>query len=111
MASTIQFSVDDLRTPEGIERVLRLFAIAIYQAAASGNSALDPAVIGKLVDQISPKVRNDLQAPGRYPLNLQGLLTGGAPTHTIVVGKTGGVANGSITWNSQGIVIAYTDPT
>ena len=111
MAATIQFTVDDLRTPEGIERVLRLFALAIYQAAASGGGPPDPALVSKLADQISPRVRNDLQAPGRYPLNLQGLLTGGAPTHTIVVGKTGGVANGSITWNSQGIVIAYVDPT
>lgn len=44
--------------------------------------------------------------------NLGAAAAGAAGVHTITLAKlTGGGANGSITWNADGVVTAYTDPT
>lgn len=66
----VQFSTDDLRTPESLERVLRQFEAAI----APSTPAIRIPTIGELVGKLAPLLRDQLQAPGGFPLNLQSLL-------------------------------------
>jgi hypothetical protein len=66
----VQFSMDDLRSPESLERVLRQFQTALgsQPAAPQGPSAAEIAA------KLAPLVRDELQATGSAPLNLQSLL-------------------------------------
>jgi hypothetical protein len=78
MASNILFTVEDLRTPEGTELVLQQFRLAIDRIP--GASAPPPQKKFTLSD-LSPQdiadlaklIRDQLQAPGAAPLNLQDL--------------------------------------
>ena len=67
----VQFSVDDLRTPESLERVLRQFQ---EEFIAASEPPLD---LNKLI----PAIRDQLQAPGRFPINTTVLL--GAPSSVV----------------------------
>src|SRR5262245_13928020 len=69
----IQFSQVDLRTPEGTERVLRLFASAIY-----GRVPIDPRKnpidLTALGNALAPVMQKQLGAGGVAPLDLTDLL-------------------------------------
>lgn len=71
----MQFSTDDLRTPESLERILRQFQHAIQ----SNRPVAAPAMpsISSLVNQLAPLLRDQLQSTGDFPLNLQSLLPSG----------------------------------
>lgn len=69
----MQFSIEDLRTPEDLERVLRQFQTAIQTFPAAPAAAKVPS-IAALVGELAPLIRSQLQAPGGTPLNLQSLL-------------------------------------
>ena len=189
----VQFSTDDLKTPDSLERVLRQFVTYIQQASKPAPITLP--TLNQLTTLLAPLIRNELQAGGNSPLNLQSLIgavtaivtltphaivlgdtstngiksgplgtstqvlhgnatgdptystinlaggevtgilgignggtgggtataartalsaaTAGTPgVHTITLAKlTGGGANGSITWNADGVITAFVDPT
>jgi len=73
----VQFSTDDLRTPESLERVLRQFQAAIVPAKVP--EAKIPSIVD-IATQVAPLLSSLLQAPGLSPLNLTALLptSGGA---------------------------------
>lgn len=66
----VQFSIDDLRTPESLERVLRQFEAALITPTPSVRIP----TLGDLVAKLAPLLRDQLQAPGQTPLNLTALL-------------------------------------
>lgn len=66
----VQFSTDDLRTPESLERVLRQFQSALDSTRANSK----PMTLADLAAQLAPLIRDELQATGKTPLNLQSLL-------------------------------------
>lgn len=72
----VQFSTDDLRTPESLERVLRQFQSAL----TIPTPAPKLPTLAQLVSQLAPLIRDQLQAPGGFPLNLQSLLPAFTPT-------------------------------
>ena|SRR5215510_10540255 len=67
----VQFSIDDLRTPEGLERVLRQF-----ENELKDNQKAQPQLpsIPELLAKLLPVIREQLQAPGTFPLNIQSLI-------------------------------------
>ena len=68
----IQFSVADLHTPEGIERVFLQVNAALEKKAAPGKF---PEVdLNKLATLLAPQIRDQLQVGGTFPINLQSLL-------------------------------------
>lgn len=67
----VRFSIDDLRTPESLERVLRQFQSALGISTTATSTAPD---LNKLIAQLAPMIRSELQAGGDAPLNLQSLL-------------------------------------
>ena len=67
----VQFSMEDCRTPESLELILRQFESAFNANLATRK----PPSLSELVNQLAPLVRQELQAPGRAPLNLQSLIT------------------------------------
>ncbi|HZM78503.1 MAG TPA: hypothetical protein VFC19_22480 [Candidatus Limnocylindrales bacterium] len=73
----ITFGVEDLRTPERLEWVLRQFQAALTPKPAPGPIAPN---LTALAAEIAPLLRRDFEAGGRVPLNLTGLLPGDAPT-------------------------------
>lgn len=73
MAPPIQFSTDDLKTPDSLERVLRQFQVALSQIAAPSPAAAAPSLTA-LAAQLAPLLNKQLSAGGIAPLNLQSLL-------------------------------------
>lgn len=69
----ISFAVDDLRTPESTERVLRQFERAI-QSAAQVKPAVTTENITQITNRVATTIQQQLQATGSNPLNLQSLL-------------------------------------
>ncbi len=69
----ITFSREDIQSPERLELVLRQIAAALH-TLTTALPALGPADLKKLASEIAPDVRDQLQATGRAPLNLQSLL-------------------------------------
>ncbi len=73
----ILFSTEDLKSPDRLERVLRQFQSAMQELASTGiaapskSAALSPA---NDIVSLSKAVRDQLQATGAAPLNLQSLL-------------------------------------
>lgn len=77
----LQFSMDDLSDIRGLERVFRQVGAALTTQAAV--IATLPST-DRLVSQLLPIIRQQLQATGSTPLNLQSLPgTGSATTPTI----------------------------
>lgn len=70
--SQVTFTLEDVRTPERLERVLRQF-----QRALESPVAAPPAPAPLDLNRISLAVRDQLQATGIAPLNLQSLLPSG----------------------------------
>lgn len=68
----VQFSTDDLRTPESLERVLRQFQTALGTPAKSPDVKIPSAV--QIATEVAPLIQSLLQAPGSSPLNLTALL-------------------------------------
>lgn len=66
---SIYFSVEDLRTPEGIERVFQQVKVALQKPIVPKGPDLN-----SLVKALAPQLRDQLQAGGVAPLNLQSLL-------------------------------------
>lgn len=68
----VQYSIDDLRTPESLERVLRQFQRVLEIDVPS----LIPRfpTLQQLALDLAPFMRNQLEATGTAPLNLQSLL-------------------------------------
>lgn len=78
----IQFSTDDLRTPQSLELVLRQFQSALQtQVTAPKLPSLSD-----LARQLAPLIRDQLQAPGAFPLNLQSLLPSAGGTAVDIEG-------------------------
>lgn len=71
MPVRVQYSIEDLRKPEGIERVLRQFELAFTPAPIATPVPLN---ISDLVSRLAPVLRDQFQATGDAPLNLQSLL-------------------------------------
>lgn len=69
---SVQFSVEDLKTPERLERVLRQFQSAIDSTSKSSSPALPS--LSALALQLAPLIRDQLQSNGIAPINLQSLL-------------------------------------
>ena len=76
----ITFNIEDLKTPDRLERVLRQFSNAIDYA--SKIPALPDT--SKLAELLATPIRDQLQATGIAPLNLQSLLPS-IGTGTIIV--------------------------
>lgn len=74
----MQFSTDDLRTPESLERVLRQFEARINTPVQI--PATPPLDLTRIAGAVAPLIQSALQAPGAAPLNLTALLpsSGGA---------------------------------
>lgn len=70
----LQFTVEDLKTPEGTERVLRQFQDSILRMPTGFPAQQKVPSVGELVGELAPLIRSQLQAPGGTPLNLQSLL-------------------------------------
>lgn len=70
----IQFSTDDLRTPESLELVLRQFVAALTPVRATTTTPASVLDTNALISKLAPLLRDQLQAPGAFPLNLQSLL-------------------------------------
>lgn len=68
----VQFSTDDLRTPESIERVLRQFQNALNTPVQI--PAQPPLNLDQIAGAVAPLIQSALQAPGAAPLNLTALL-------------------------------------
>lgn len=71
--NNVLFSVEDLKTPEALERVLRQLQAAMSATAPASPPPSFPS-ISTLVGQLAPLLRDQLQATGGSPLNLQSLL-------------------------------------
>lgn len=69
------YSINDLKTPEGIERVLRQFSAAIGAIPTAPQSP----DLNALALKLAPIIRDELQAGGASPLNLQSLPGSGVP--------------------------------
>src|SRR3990167_9189177 len=67
----VTFTLDDIRDPNRLEKVLRQF-----QSALSSSTPVTPKPpnINELASRIAPLIRSQLQAPGGTPLNLKSLL-------------------------------------
>jgi hypothetical protein len=79
MPKAIQFSVEDLKTPVDLERVLRQFQAAITVAGTTGPAATAaPMSLAAEAAALAPLISQQLQLGGSAPLNLTGLLSGGS---------------------------------
>jgi hypothetical protein len=79
MARAIQFSVEDLKTPVDLERVLRQFQAAITVAGTTGPAATAaPMSLAAQAAALAPLISQQLQLGGSAPLNLAGLISGGS---------------------------------
>lgn len=74
MNKRIQFTAADFRTPESTERTMRQFEAAIGQQFAAVPVMPSTAA---LAAELAPAIRDQLQASGSAPLNLQSLLLPG----------------------------------
>lgn len=72
----VTFTVEDLRTPERLERVLQQFNRALYAPlnAVPVSTSAAPVDLNNLVKRLAPILSAQLQAPGIAPINLQSLL-------------------------------------
>jgi hypothetical protein len=111
----LQFSKDDVKDPELLELILRQIqdAIGSSQVTPSGFT-FNQTQLNSLAKQLAPLIRTELQVSGSSPLNLQSLLPfsnfSGSTTLTLFK-ITGGGANGSLTFNSSGIITSAVAPT
>lgn len=83
----VQFSIEDVRTPEKLERLLRQFQTVLQEVSGKNTGQADA---NKLADQLAPMIRDRLQATGSTPLNLQSLLPLG---NSAVLGPSSAVNN------------------
>lgn len=68
--SHLQFTLEDFRTPERLERLFR----RLNQTLAEPPAAPAAPNLNALAGSLAPLIRSQLQAPGIAPLNLQSLL-------------------------------------
>jgi hypothetical protein len=78
----INFSQQDLATPDKLERVLRQFDLTIQQNhQAAMVAANQPTTLSQAeLDQLIKAIRDQLQIGGSAPLNLTGLISQGSGT-------------------------------
>lgn len=111
----VQFSQDDVKDPHLLELLLRQMQAAIDSGSIVGGTSMDSQKLQTLARQLAPLIRRELQSPGSAPLNLQSLLpfsNFAAASTTITLAKiTPGGTNGSLVFNSSGIITSAVAPT
>lgn len=77
----ITFSVEDLKTPDKLERVLQQFKLAVETPITAQPTKFSPQSIDMqaLAQNLAALVKPELQATGSSPLNTQNLLPSGTP--------------------------------
>jgi hypothetical protein len=101
----ISFSIDDLRTPESTERVLRQFQQAMNRPIVQAAPALTAADLAN----ITAKIRDQLQAGGQTPLNLQSLLPNTASSVFSIPSVVSGALPGGLGAADVGTLAWVTD--
>jgi len=93
----ITFSLEDVKAPDKLERVLQQFRSAIETPIIQAPTKFSPQSVnvGELAGEIAKLIQPELQATGKAPLNLTNLLPGTAAASVVSQGthvqRVGGV--------------------